>query len=347
MLKVPLTFLVHRLMLLVVALAAVNFTGVKGYMGDDALPIIRPLGEVWSGFKKKLETIPETATVKRLLPLSSAAVVKSEPRAFFWAARWLCAVLRFSPLAAVLLLSNLFLILLLAETFQLLNRMVSESMAARVCILLIFWPASYEMSLGSAFAFTAYCFVKTLRASLDDTWASAGVSLGFLMLAEPTGILLLPLVIYLFLYFCQGKPNRLRLKSAALFLIAPVLVLLWKRPDFVALGRTLEGSALFNLASGMKVQGGKWQGQLGQLLTLLLFGLGMIVGLIQNSIWVHRMVLVATFFLWLLFATNATLASKAPLAGLCLAGLVGSPGRLLVQYALWSLSLHEVFAAFS
>lgn len=332
------------------ALAAINFSGQAAYLGEDALPNIRPVEQVFSAFRERIDRIPEVAAVRKLIPLSNHEMFRADRSPFLWGATWLCKGLRFSPLAALVLLSNLFFVLLLLETFQLLNRMVTEQMAGSVCILLILWPASYEMSLGSPLALTCYLVVRSIRCAMDDGWLAAGISLAVLQLAGPIGSGLMVLVVYLFLYFCRGRPMEHRFKSGAMLLVPLILAILWRKDSVGSFQQVFSGSAAGSLFAAVKEKQVGWTfaySQLGQTITLAFLALGTLLGCLQTGIWVHRVATLGMLVLLVLYSSYGTLASRAPMAGLCLAGLVSTRLRLIPQYLLFSLSAREVFVAFS
>jgi hypothetical protein len=350
MFRVPVTFVLHRLLLLVVALAAINFSGPGKVFGEDSLPNIRSIDRVWPTFRERVEKLPELARLRTLLPLTNLAMVRSERSPFLWAAKLISRVTRLSPLTTLLLLSNLFFLLLLLETHQLLTRMVTEHMAGTVGICLILWPASYEMSLGSSLSLTCLLVVRAVRAAMDDSWWSAGVALALLILSEPVGIALAALTAYLFFYFQRHQPRSTKLKAAAFWIVPLAAALLWRGQNPLRTGELFSGSALVSLFSALKSQQVVWtfsHSQLGQTLTIGILLAGTVLGGIQAAVSVHKALIFGLFAYLLASSPYAELASRAPMAGICLTGLVGNQARLILQGILLLLGVHEVFAVFS
>ncbi len=350
MVRVPFTFLFHRLALLVVALMAINFSTQNQVVGEDALPNIRPAESVWGELTERLRATPEIAQVQSILPMSSWGVVQKVKSPYFWFNQWLCRVTGLSPLASLILLSNIFFLLFLLETHQILTRMVTEHMAGTVGILLVLWPASYEMSLGSPLSLTCLLFMRAIRAAMDDGWWSSGFSLSLLSLCDPVAVGLFPFLLYLLWYFHQGRPPKALLKSALIFLSVPIAVLVWRHKEILDFKQAFTGSALNSLFLSLKQGRGQWtfaHSNLGQTLTIGIFAVGAVVCLFQAAVGMHKLLFLTALGLWLGFSPYAILASRAPMAGICLTGLVGTQARLFVQACFCLLSLHEVYATFS
>lgn len=350
MIRVPATFLFHRLALLVVAFFAVNFSAQRQVVGDDMIPNIRSTETVWAELVQRLSQAPEIAEVQRVLPMSSWQVVQKERSPYLWFNHWLCRITRISPLASLILLSNLFFLWFLLETHQVLTRMVTEHMAGTVGILLVLWPASYELSLGSPFSLTCLLFVRSIRAALDDSWWSSGFSLALLSLCDPVAAGLFCFVLYLFWYLHRGRPLRAQLRTALIFLSVPIAALVWRGTEILNFKAAFAGSALKTLYSVLKqgqVHATFAHSNLGQTITIAFFGLGAVVCLFQAAVGMHKALFLTVFGLWLGCSPYAHLASRAPLSGICLTGLVGTQARLIVQASFCLLSLHEVFATFS
>jgi hypothetical protein len=352
MIRVLVSFFVQRAVLLVVALAAVNFSGQTTVMGDDMLPNIRSDATVWPKLLQKISKAPEMATLKRAMPLSSWSMIHAVHSPYIWLCKWFSQLTRLSPVWALILLSNFFFLWFLLDSHQLLIRMVTDEMAAAVGTLLVFWPASYEMSLGSELALTCLLVVRSVRASMDDNWWSAGVSMALLALVEPVVLGLLPLVIYLFWYFHRSQPAQRVLISAVFLLVPPAAALAWRFQSYGDLRAVFAGSALFNLASSFKTSSFAWtfsHSYLGQTITLVIFLLGTVSAVINGAVWLHRLIPMVMLLVLVAFSPYTQVASRAPMAGVCLTGIVGvgAPLTRLIQIVFFSLGAQEVFALFS
>jgi len=335
---------------MLVALIAVNFAPQTQVIGEDTLPNVRPIPQVWSEFVARIKAMPEIPEVEKLLPLSSWGVVQKEKHPFLWFNHWFCRLTRLPPFVSLIFLSNVFFLMFLLETHQVLIRMVTDHMAGTAGILLVLWPASYELSLGSPLALTCWLFVRSIRAAMDDSWWSSGFALALLAMCDPVAVGLFPFLLYLLWYFHQGRPGGSVLKSALIFLSVPIAVLAWRHREILDLKQAFTGSALNSLFLSLKQGKGAWtfaHSNLGQTITVAFFGFGAVVCLFQAAVGMHKLLFLMSFGLWLGFSPYALLASRAPMAGFCLIGLAGTQARLVVQACFCLLSFHEVYATFS
>ena len=152
---------------------------------------------------------------------------------------------------------------------------------------------------------------------------------------------LFPALAYLFIYFQRGHPPRRIAQSAVYFLLPAVAALVWRYPEY---------SKFQSLLAGTVFLGIKWSLPfLAQSLTVVFFGVGTVLAMVGAAVWIHRLLPAVLFILLVLFSPYAALASRAPMAGICLTGFVGGwkPITRLIQMTLLSLSLQEVFRVFS
>ncbi len=351
--KVSLALVGHRLLLLVVALLAVNVR-LSSLAPAQTGPSLFPTHALWEGFLKRVSEGQEFQELDRLLAVPAKQVIYATKNPFLWAARWWVSLTHATPRGTLLFLSNLFLVLFLAELMALLSRMGTTDVAEGAALLMIVWPTSYEMSLGDSSALMAYLVTLTLRQAIDNRWLVAGVALFFLALMDPMALGLVPILIYFFWYFQRHYQVGQVLKRTAFFLIPFGLALYWRWHEYPSVARIFADSALGDIMGWVKqnqgVRATLSRSFGGQLVTVLFFGVGAGVSLLSNTGLMHRVVPLNQFFVWLFFTPYLSVASRASIAAACLGGIASATSRQVLRAilaALLLLSAYEAFLVFS
>jgi hypothetical protein len=271
---------------------------------------------------------------------------------FLWLGRWMAGIFHLSPVAALLILSNLFFFLFLWELNALFNRMVTPDVATAAAVLIVLWPTSYELSLGSTMAMSCFFVALAVRHALDNQWFIGGLGLGGLALVEPMAIGLLPLILYIFWYFQRHFPIADAAKRAAFFLVPFGLAVFWRLSVYRDLGTTIHSSALMQLFSVFHGAGVGWvfsRELAGQTISLLFFAIGAVSALFSNITFVNRIIPAMLLLLVTLFSPYATLASRMPLAGACMEGIASASSRQagrIVMFLMLVLGVYEIYAVF-
>lgn len=350
--RILLAFLGHRLLLLAVALFAINAKISPQFSGRPIRPI-QPRAILFNELTKK---ISEGAEVKALMtlnqhPLTQVFELTQDP--FLWLARLGSVFWLEHPVLVIIVLSNLFLLLFLRELYLLASRMALPEIASGAAILAILWMTSYELSLGSNLSLSCFLVTLLFRAAIDNEWIFAGAAFALLAFVDRLALGFLPLMIYLFWYFNRFDPATDVLKKGfiLLFPVLAAVVLRWKYYQDIWL--FVQGSALLNLISGIKSGNvATWalsQNNLGQTISLSAFLIGAIAAAIVNSSLILRCLPVLIFLGVLSFSDYNQLASRLLLAGICFEGITATISGIfirLIQLALIILSCYEIVSLF-
>ncbi len=349
--QILLAFVVHRLLLLIVAFASINLH-LPSTRPASALPEVHGFKEISQTFLTKVGELPEATQLGNLIHSAPASVVHQSQDPFLWLASWAVNPLGLSPVWALLLLSNLFFFFFLCELYSLLNRLVTPDVALSAVVLAILWPASYEMSLGSGFGLTCMLATMVMRHALDTNWLIAGIALGLLGVSGPLALGLLPFLIYTFWYFQRHFAITQGLTRGVFLFLPLLLVYLWQRTTYGSLGGIFEGSALMNLVQAAK-QGASspsWSlSYAGQTISLVLLAVGAVAALFTYSTMMHRLLPLTMWLILLLFSPYGAIASRGLLAGSCLEGLAAlcsQPVARLLQFAMIFFAVHDVYGIF-
>ena len=343
----------HRFLLFLTAFLVINAKLPSTTSG--VLPQLHPTKEILSKGLQRIFEGPEFARLDKAMAFPPSAIFKSDSDPFLWMARWLVAITGLSPHLILILLSNLFFLIFLSELFATLSRMVPTEVAEGALLLLILWPTSYEMSVGSSWAMTSCLATVVIREAMDNRWLIGGIAMGLLTLQHPLAVGLIPLLAYLFWYFQRHFLAWQILKRASFFLIPLGIALFFRWSELPSFKETLSQSALWNVAHVIQTagKGASWtfsQSFSGQTLTILFFAIGAGVSLFSHSGFLHRILPLHMLLLLLLYTPYGGIASRASLAASCLAGISSASSPIVnraIQMLLLLLSLYEVGVVFS
>jgi hypothetical protein len=350
--KVVLTFVTQRFLLLLVALAAINQAVPQERRPGSILPQIQPTSVLWNRLLEKVGESPEANQLDRLMQQPKENVFQSTSNPFLWLARWMVALTRLSPVLVLLLLSNIFLLGFLWELNALFNRMATAETAATSTIFVLLWPTTYQLSLGSTLAMTCCLVALSIRHALDNRWLVTGFSMAGLALMDPLVLGLMPLILYLFWYFQRHFPVYHVVRRSIYFLVPAGLAIGWRFHSYSHLGQVIHESALFNAVGafrGMFAAGGVSWPLVAQLGALVFFAAGAVAALVSNTTLVHRIIPANMLLLLVLFSPFASLATRAPIAGVCLEGIASASSRGMARarwVAMVGLGAFEVFRLF-
>jgi hypothetical protein len=346
--RVCVAFATHRFLLFGVALVAIN-QGMKSRHPATILPRFESFAVLRSEFVKKISDVSEVQALRMLEPATVRTLVRETSNPFLWIAHFVSRETHLPPIVVLIVLSNLFLLLFFSEIYALLSRMVTSDIAAATPILVLLWPTSYELSLGSSLALSCYLMTLAIRHAIDDKWIIVGIAMGLLALTESAALGLVPLILYLFWYFQRSYPRADIIRRLA-FLLVPTLVGI-----FVGLKGYSNPGGLNHSAFMSLLQGQIWskladKAVAGQAVTAVIFTVGAVGAALTNAVLIHRLIPIYVLGLLFLFSPLDLIASRAPLAGLCLEGIAAisaGPVLRLVQLMLLGLSIYEVSIVFS
>lgn len=350
--RVFLAFATHRAALYIVALLAINASLAPRMPGDRALPVIQPVGLLERHFKTRIMEVPEVRLLDelRVRPMRDTFVNYMNP--YFWTSRLWMGLTGMSAISTVFLLSNLFFFLFLVELYKLLNLIVTTDISRAALYLTVFWPTSYELSLGSSTSLVCLLTTLCIRKAAEQSWGPAGLAAGLLVLWQSWALLLLPPVCALFWYVQRHFPSKvagLRLIWFAVpVVLALVLGLSAHREMFAHMGANAGGQISSWILSGNF--GRLFSGaQMGQMLSLTLFLVGAMTSLFSHANWFYR-VMPAFVLAAVVFGTPLDgIASQLLVAAICLEGVasLSSPTvNMAFQAGMWLLGAWEVFNVF-
>lgn len=350
MVRIISIFVIHRISLLVIALVMLNFSGPANSPG--LMPEIRPVSALWDVFVAKASNVPEVTALKSVLSVSPWVMLRTTTDPFIWLAKLFANITGLSPFLSLVILSNLFFLFFLSELMALLSRMVTTDVAAAAAVLMILWPTSYELSLGAGLAMSCYLITACLKYALDNHWLYVGFLLGALALVEPVAMGLVPLMLYLFWYFQRHFQTSQVIKKAIFFLVPVLIAIFWRWDMYRSLGSVISHSALLNLfTTAVRGSTFSWtfgNSVIGQTVTILFLAAGAVASAVGNVNFIHKLIPIVMVVLLLLFSPYGTIASRAPLAAVCLEGVAGisRPMTRLFQVTLIVLGVLEVCAVF-
>lgn len=356
--KVGLVFVFHRLLLMTVAYFTLNQTLVPPEQRGIFAPL-QPLSLVWRQFERKISEGAEPAALAHLSEPKPSELTQDDlwwksPHPFLWAQRLFSQKTGIGRPISGIVLSNIFFLLFLSEFYALLTRIVLPEVATFTTILLVLFPTSYEMSLVSTFSLTCFLITLTLRHALDNRWLPVGLALALLLLIEPAALFLLPLTLYLFWNFQRHFMVGQVIKRTSFFLIPIVAILFWRWDGFSNLQAIFFQSGAMKLYTSLTTQMDlSWlfsQPMVGQTITAAILTVGAIGAFISNTSMAHKIIPFYMLAVLILSSSFGTIASRAPLAGVCLQGITifcAKPiARLLVGLMLW-LGCYEIVTVLS
>lgn len=351
--KASLALIGHRFLLFLTAFIVINASIPSTTSG--VLPQIHSTRDILSRFMERVAEGPEFAALDKTMSARPGEVFSLSSDPFIWISRWVAGVTGLSPRATLLILSNLIVLLFLSELVALLSRMVPMDVAESAAILLVLWPTSYELSLGSSWALTCCLATIVVREAMDNRWLIGGIAMGLLILQHPLALGLVPLSVYLFWYFQRHFMLFQIVKRACFFLIPFGIALYFRWSQYPSFGEIFSQSALLNVFEVMKTagSGAGWtvsQSYAGQTVAIIFFGVGAGFSALSNSGLLHRIIPLTMFLILLLFSPYAAIASRAPLAATCLEGVAAASSPIvtrIVQVLLLLLSMYEVALVFA
>lgn len=304
-------------------------------------------------FSNRITDSPEARALTEVSTLSPLEIFSNTPNPFLWLGHLLHKVLRLPIFLTVIVLSNLFFLLFVSEAHALLSRIITSDVSGATAILIVIWPTSYEMSLGSSMALVCWLVMLALRHAMEDKWLIGGVALGVLALADPVAVGLFPLLAYIFWYFQRHFPWSSRLLKGGCFLIPFALAIAWRWADYKTISGVISHSAAFSLVTFSKSTGGVgwlWsQAFAGQTITAIIFATGMAAASITNMVSIHRLIPVGLYLSLVFISSYESIASRALIAGLCLEGIAiisARPVLKMIQLMFVVLSIFEIHAVF-
>jgi hypothetical protein len=339
--KVFLSFVTHRLLLLTVALVTLHMSGGPGQRGD-----------VWTRFFDRVSQGPEAQVVEALGRDSVGQVLEKTRNPFHWVCVAVKHMSGMSPAFCLLLLSNLFLLFFVMELFALFNRMVTTDISTAGAIFVLLWPTSYELSLGSSLTLACFLLTFGLRHALEQQWWLAGLACAALALMDPIAIAILPAFAYVFWSVQRFQPAKEWGKSLAFFLVPVTIGALLSGHSWSGVLGTLDKSALLSLFQ-LKGPAGESlfaHSTAGQTISVVFFTLGGLAALFSNVNPLHRFLPLLVVLAWLISSPYGGLASRAPLAGICMEGVASASSGTASRLAgvmMILLGAYEVYAVFA
>jgi hypothetical protein len=349
--RVLLALFFHRLLLFIVALITINNnmvhqpTNGKSFRIENTSVLIHQ-------FLNKIHETPEAVAMAKLSQLPLSQVFRETKQPFLWICRLLVGGAHLPISVSLILLSNVFLFFFLWELFTLINRMATPETSVTAVILVLLWPTSYELSLGSALSLTCCLATLVVRHALDNEWFIGGIGLGILALVDPLAAGLLPLLLFLFWYFQRHLPAKEMVQKFLFFIVPVGLAIAWRHTTYAHLNDWVEGSALLAVFRSRGHATLDWSfssGLAGQTVAALFFITGAVAAAVSNASLIHRIIPVYLLILMMLFSPYAAIASRASVAGVCLQGIAtisAKPALRVIQILLLTLSIFEVTAIF-
>lgn len=349
----------HRMVLTAVALLAVNYAlnlrlDVKGLGGIRSWKIESSavlVGEL----NQRLHRVAEIDLVERLAGVPLNQVFAENRYPFFWVVRGWMELFPMGAIASTLVISNAFFLLFLFEIYILLSRMVLLDTALWGVLLILVFPSSYEMSLGSSLSFSLCMTAIMLRRALDNQWFLAGGAIGLLALGDWIVLGWLPLLAGIFWYY-QRHFQLAQVVKRAVFLGVPLAVGIgmrweWYRHAIPSIGGSALASLLYSPGQWVAGLSMGWQmSGAGPVISLIVFLIGAVLSLASHTTWLNRLIPIYAMGVVLAFSSVANTSTRLLFAGIALAGIAHvSSGTLAKLFAAFftSLTAGEVFRVFS
>lgn len=338
--KVFLAFVTHRMLLLMVAVLTLQYASNE-----------KSRASVWSRILDRVSQGPEVRQVETWSRESASQVIRQTRNPFHWICLTVKSATGWRSATALLMVSNIFLFLFLAQLFTLFTRMVTTDVSTVATIFVLLWPTSYELSLGSSL--TLACFLLTLgvRQALEQNWLAAGLATAVLALIDPISLALLPAFAYLFWSIQRFLPVSQWGRNLAYFLVPLVVGIGLSGRSWSLVLSTLDQSAFLALLQ-FKVGANQnlfSEGIAGQTVSVIFFFLGAAGALFSNVNPLHRFLPMLVLLGLLMASPYTALASRAPLAGICMEGVAsacsGSASRI-ANIMMIFLGAYEVYSLF-
>lgn len=337
--KVFLAFVTHRLLLLLVALFALQGGARSG-------------ASAWNRFLGRVAQGPEAQVVESLAHRSFGQVLVHSRNPLHWASVAGSNLTGARASFCLLVLSNLLLLIFLGELFALFNRMVTTDISTTAVLFVLFWPTTYELSLGSSLALACLLVAFCLRQALEQNWWMAGLAGSVLALMDPIAIGLFPVFVYIFWSVQRFLPTKEWGRNAGFFLVPVLIGALLSGHSWGTVMSTVDQSALLTLFQ-LKTPTGEGlfsHSAAGQTISIIFFFLGAAGGLFSNVNPLHRFLPMLVLLALLLCSPYSSLASRAPLAGICMEGVASASSGTASRIAsllMVLLGAYEVYALFA
>ena len=333
--RVFLSFVTHRLFLVIVALSALHFQPTGQV----------PFSELLSRFSQRISQSSEVQAINSN---------ESSPREpLLWIVQKLSRVVPFPTEFLLLGLSNLFFFLFLWELYLFVNTMALPEVAVDTCLLSILWLTSYEMSLGSALSLNCFLGILSLRSALDHRWLVTGLTLALLALTKPFAFFLLPLLLgFLLSQKKYSSPDAFA--RHCIYLLLPFLGAVFLRRDlYQNLGSIFQDSSLLSLIQSKESHWDlSWTYStqyLGQTISLAILIIGSILCFFVFSTLLHKILPLFLVLALLLTTPYRELASNVLLAAPAFSGIAevcSTPILRIIQLILLFFGAVEVFNLF-
>lgn len=350
--RIFLALVSHRAVLYVVALIGINVSLTPPGSENRALPVIQPIAVLQNHFATRIAAVPEMRQLEEWRHRSVIETIESHRNPFLWICRMWMGVTGWSVLSTVFLLSNLFLFFFLFQMFSIFNLLVTTDISRTAAYWIVFWPTSYELSLGSPVSFSCLLLATVLRSAVDQKWWLAGVSSALLLVSESWFLGMLPLLAALFWWHQRHSSKQVLLTQAATFSIPVALALVvYGTQHWQAIGHLSDQSAgtmlhwVLSGHIGRAVQAGN----VGQVLSLLFFLTGAGASLFGHGDWYQRVSPMWLLGSVVLFTPVDGLASQLLLASLCLEGVASLSSPAVnggLQMAMFLLGVWEAYNVF-
>jgi hypothetical protein len=324
--RILLSLIVHRFLLLVIALSAICVQ----IPSQD-----KNISSCWGPFLEKVAQSKEVQELKRISQEPFFEVIKKVNDPFLWLGRLFSNWLSLPPEIILLILSNLFLILFLRELNSLVNSMALPDVAVDTCVLVILWLTSYELSLGSSLSLSCFLCALVLRGANDSRWFTCGLAIGFLALTKPFALfLLIPVFLNLSTHFKYISPGEFTQK--ALLVLAPLgASVLFHRELYSSVSELLSHSAFSDLSALTQTTAdSSWVFSntfLGQTIALLILFIGTVICFFVFSTFIHRLLPLSLFIALVMTTPYRELATSALLVAPAFSGIAEASAPALLR----------------
>ena len=334
--KILLGFSLHRLVLLVVALGSVNYSINQKYPSNSKFPRIGNTSVLLAKFGERLKGNSEFSTLERHSQVAVGRVFIESGRPFYWIARCWLEISPMGIVSTMLFVSNVFFLLFLFETHILLTRFVMLDTALWGVLILMLFPYSYEVSLGSTLSLTLYLSAVALRRALDNQWIFTGISMGLIALDDWIVLGWLPLLVFLFWYYQKQVPLIIVLKRTIFFTLPIVVAMIYRWEWYSHALTSMGSSALVSLFRDPSqwlggIESWKQLAQAAPIISLLLFILGTILCLVSHMTWLSRIIPAYCVIAVMLFSNVQTISVRLTIAGVALVGIAHVSSGPLAQ----------------
>ncbi len=320
--KVSLVLVFHRILLIIVALFAIN-QSLK--LTTSSKSMLLPTSVLWGKFIEKTTHSPIFAESARLSTLPFNELIKQtrDPQnALIW---MLVQWMKTPPGTACFIISNCFLLLFLWELLVFMGRLVSPDVAQGTAILVLLWPFHFYLSLGSSMAFAFFLATFAIREAFDNRWFWGGLALACLLLIDSAAFGVAILMVLFFIYYQRHFQWHMVLKNLFFWLLPSIGAFFWS-------GRTLpglyliDGSALGFLWDTIR----HFDSRLFSLslwplwVSMGVVGIGLVITILTPTGMIYRLTPLGIGLIWLVFSTPSSLANRLGFAACCLGGIVTS-----------------------